>query len=368
VAPTSRSPLALVHDYLLTMRGAERTFAEMAACWPQAPIYTLLYDAPAVAGGFGGHEVHTSYLQRFGARQSSFRKLLPLLPKAAERLPVTGYETVVSSSSAFALGVRPGPDALHVCYCHSPFRYAWFERERALAECPRPARPLLRLTLARIRSWDRRAAGRVTRFVANSAITRERIERIYGADSEIVHPPVAVERFVPAEPHDYVLFVGQIVPHKRVEVAIEAALAAGRPIKIVGEGPDLARLQALFEGKPVEFLGSVDDSRLADLYARCLVLVVPNVEEFGIAAVEAQAAGRPVLAVNRGGVRETVVDGETGVLVDGEDATTLAEPLRDVDFAGFDSAAIVAHARRFGAETFRNRFSALVERYRNDAG
>ena len=368
MAPTSRFSLALAHDYLLTMRGAERTFAEIAKCWPRAPIYTLLYDADTVADGFAGRQVHTSYLQRFGARQSSFRNLLPFFPGAAGRLPVDNYDTVVSSSSAFALGVRPRPGALHVCYCHSPFRYAWFERERALAECPAPARPLLRLTLRRIRRWDLRAARRVTRFVANSAITRERIERIYGVDSEIVHPPVAVERFAPAEPRDYLLFVGQVVPHKRVETAIEAALLAGRPIKIVGEGPDLARLRALYAGRPVEFLGSVGDSRLADLYARCVALVVPNVEEFGIAAVEAQAAGRPVVGVGRGGVRETVVDGETGVLVEGEDAAALAAPLRDVDFSRFDAAAIVAHARGFSAEAFRTRFAALVERYRDELG
>lgn len=366
MAPTSHPSLALVHDYLLTLRGAERTFAEIAACWPQAPIYTLLYDAEAAADGFRGHQVHTSYLQRLGARQSSFRNLLPLFPGAAERLPLGDFDTVVSSSSAFGHGVRPGPGALHVCYCHSPFRYAWFERDRAIAECPRPARPLLRLTLRRIRSWDLRAARRVTRFVANSSITRERIEQIYGVDSEIVHPPVAVDRFSIGEPEDFALFVGQIVRHKQVEVAIEASLLAGRPIKVVGEGPDLRRLQALYEGRAVEFMGSVTDSRLADLYARCAALVVPNVEEFGIAAVEAQAAGRPVVAVGRGGVRETVIDGETGVLVAGEDAVALAEPLRDKDFGRFDPAAIRANAQRFGAEAFRDRFAALVERYRKE--
>lgn len=364
MAPTSHESTALVHDYLLTMRGAERTFAEIAACWPQAPLYTLLYDEEAVAAGFRGREVHTSYLQRLGARQSGFRGLLPLFPGAAERLPVSGFDTVVSSSSAFALGVRPGPGALHVCYCHSPFRYAWFERERAIAECPRPARPLLRLALRRIRAWDLRAAARVTRFVANSGITRERIERIYGVDSEIVHPPVDVERFAPGEPEDYALFVGQIVRHKRVEVAIEAARLAGRPIKIVGEGPDLPRLQALHADAQVEFLGAVDDNRLADLYARALVLLVPNIEEFGIAAVEAQASGRPVLGVGRGGLCETVLDGESGVLVEGEAAADLAAPLREVDFTGFDPAAIAAHAEEFSAASFRRRFKALVESYR----
>jgi glycosyltransferase involved in cell wall biosynthesis len=363
VAPTSGSSLALAHDYLLTMRGAERTFAEIAACWPAAPIYTLLYDEAAVAAGFEGRDVHTSRLQRLGAGQRSFRYLLPLFPRAAERLPVGGYDVVVSSSSAFAHGLRPGPGALHVCYCHSPFRYAWFERERALEEAPRLAGPLLRRTLKRIRAWDLGAAGRVTRYVANGRITQERIERLYGVEAEIVYPPVAVERFSIGEPEDFLLFVGQLVPHKRVEVALEAARLAGRPIKVVGDGPDLLRLEQLYGGPGVEFLGSVPDSRLVDLYARCIALVVPNIEEFGIAAVEAQAAGRPVVAVGRGGVRETVVDGETGVLVDSENVEALAKPLRDLDFASFDPRAIRANADRFSAASFRRRFEALVDRY-----
>jgi glycosyltransferase involved in cell wall biosynthesis len=363
--PTNRSSIALVHDYLLTMRGAERTFAEIAACWPEAPIYTLLYDEAAVAAGFAGRDVRTSRLQRLGTGQRTFRYLLPFFPAAAERLPVGGYDTVISSSSAFAHGIRPGPGALHVCYCHNPFRYAWHERERALEECPRAARPLLRRTLKRIRAWDLEAAGRVTRYVANSRITQERIAELYGVDSEIVHPPVAVERFAIGEQEDFLLFVGQIVPHKRVEVALEAARLAGRPIKVVGEGPDLARLEARYAGPDVEFLGNVPDERLADLYARCLTLVVPNVEEFGIAAVEAQAAGRPVVAVNRGGVRETVVDGETGILVDGEDAASLAESLNDADFGRFDSEAIRSHAQRFSAASFRDRFRKVVDGYRD---
>jgi glycosyltransferase involved in cell wall biosynthesis len=368
VAPTDNPSVALAHDYLLTMRGAERTFAEMAACWPEAPIYTLLYDADAVAAGFAGREVHTSGLQRLGARQRGFRYLLPFFPGAAERLPVAGYDVLVSSSSAFAHGLRPGPDALHVCYCHSPFRYVWFEQQRALEETPRPARPAMRRVLERIRRWDLEAARRVSHYVANSRITQERILELYGVESEIVHPPVTVERFAIGEPEDFLLFVGQIVPHKRVEVALEAAKLAGRPIKIVGDGPDRERLEALHGGPGVEFLGNVEDGRLSDLYARCIALVVPNIEEFGIAAVEAQAAGRPVVAVNRGGVRETVIDGETGVLVDGEDARALAEPLRSLDFAGFDPQRIRANAERFRPAAFRKSLRGLVDRYAAERG
>jgi glycosyltransferase involved in cell wall biosynthesis len=363
VAPTSDTSVALAHDYLLTMRGAERTFAEIAACWPAAPIYTLLYDEEAVADGFTGRDVRTSGLQRIGANQRTFRYMLPLFPGAVERLPVSDYDVLVSSSSAFAHGLRPGPGAIHVCYCHSPFRYAWFEQERALEETPSLGRPLMRRTLQRIRDWDLEAAGRVTRYVANARITQERIEQLYGVEAEIVHPPVEVERFAIGKPENFLLFVGQIVPHKRVEVALKAAELAGRPIKIVGEGPDLARLREIYDRPDVEFLGNVSDSRLADLYSRCIALVVPNIEEFGIAAVEAQAAGRPVVAVNRGGVRETVVDGVTGVLVDGEDAAALAAPLYDLDFESFDPQAIRANAERFSAASFRQNFKGLVDRY-----
>jgi glycosyltransferase involved in cell wall biosynthesis len=345
------------------MRGAERTFAEMAACWPAAPIYTLLYDADAVAEGFAGRDVTTSYLQRLGSRQGSFRYLLPFFPRAVEHLPVADFDVIVSSSSAFAQGVRPGPEALHVCYCHSPFRYVWFEGERAMSETPASLRPVMRRILSRIRRWDLEASRRVTHYIANSQITRDRIEQIYGRDSEVIYPPVSVERFQLGEPEDFVLFVGQIVRHKRVDTAIEAALAAGRPIKVVGDGPELPRLRSQYEGRAVDLVGSVSDAELASLYSRCAALIVPNVEEFGIAAVEAQAAGRPVVAVNRGGVRETVVNGQTGVLVDGEDAASLAEPLRDEDFSRFDPAAIRANAERFSATAFRENLKATVERY-----
>jgi glycosyltransferase involved in cell wall biosynthesis len=350
------------------MRGAERTFAEMSACWPQAPIYTLLYDREG-ATAFSGREVHSSYLQRLGIGQKGFRYLLPLFPRAVEHLQVEPYDVVVSSSSAFAHGVRPHAGAVHVCYCHSPFRYVWFEQERALSECPRPGRPLLRRTLRRLRAWDLAASERVTHYVANSEITRERIAQVYGVDSEVVHPPVAVERFSLGEPEDYLLFVGQLVRHKRADVAIEAARLAGRPIRVVGEGPERPALEARYgdDGR-AQFLGSVTDERLAEIYANSLALVVPNVEEFGIAAVEAQAAGRPVVGVRAGGLRETVVDGETGLLVDGGGAASLAEPLNDVDFGRFDPETIRSHSQRFSAASFRGRIREVVDRYRDLAG
>jgi glycosyltransferase involved in cell wall biosynthesis len=349
----------LVHDYLLVLRGAERTFAAMTDEWPEAPIVTLLYDEEGTAGRFAGRDVRTSALQRLGARQGNFRALLPFLPPAAERLRVDDASCVVSSSSAFAHGVIKPPGTRHLCYCHSPFRYAWHERERALAEVPPPLRPLLDLQLRRHRAFDRRAAAGVDRFVANSELTRDRIRRFWGRDAVVVHPPVDVERFAAGDGGEDLLFVGELVRHKRVDEAIEAALAAGRTIRVVGTGPDRERLEARFDGR-ARFLGRVTDDELAELYGRSAALVVPNVEEFGIAAVEAQAAGRPVVGINAGGVRETVVDGQTGILVPPGDRWALVRALRQ-DFGRFDPAGIREHALQFSRRAFQARMRELVE-------
>ncbi len=360
--------VALVHDYLLVRRGAERTFEAIAECWPEAPIYTLLYDREGTRGRFAGREVRTSFLQRLGARQASFRRLLPAFPLAVRSLPLGEFDLVVSSSSAFAHGVRTGERARHVCYCHSPFRYAWFETDRALGEVAPALRPALKGTLRGIRAADRSAARRVTRYLANSELTRRRIEAHWDRDSEVVHPPVEVERFAsppagrPTRSRPSLLVVTELVPHKRVELALEAACRAGMPIKVVGEGPERPRLEALYGGDGgAEFLGRVDDAELTGLYAAALAFVMPNVEEFGIAAVEAQAAGRPVVAVAAGGALETVVDGETGVLAPGGDADALARVLAETDFGRFRPERIARHAHRFSREAFKRRLVERVE-------
>jgi glycosyltransferase involved in cell wall biosynthesis len=357
----TQSSTALVHDYLLVMRGAERSFAAIAECWDEAPIYTLLYDRAGTEDAFAGRRVETSPLQRLRIRQSGFRRLLPLFPKAVERLPVAGHDLVVSSSSAFAHGVRPGPGATHVCYCHSPFRYAWHERDATVAGAPRPLRPVVRATLDRIRDWDLEASGRVTHYVTNSELSRRRIQDCYGRDATVVHPPVDVERFAVGEPEDFFLVVCELVAHKRVNDAVEAARRAGQRIKVVGDGP-AARELAREYSSSVELLGRVSDSELASLYRRARALVVPNVEEFGIAAVEAQASGRPVLAAGDGGVRETVLDGETGVLVAPDDVDALAEAMRATDWERFDPQRIHRHAQRFSTAEFKRRFRSEVDR------
>ena len=354
------SEVALVHDYLLVMRGAERSFAAIADCWPEAPIYTTLYSEEGTDGRFADRRVVCSPLQRLPMRQRGFRALLPLMPAAVRRLPVGDADVVVSSSSAFAHGVRPKEGAVHLCYCYTPFRYAWHEHDTALAEVSPLLRPALRMTLARIRRWDLAASRRVTHYVAISRLVQDRIARLYGRESTVIHPPVEVDRFAPGEAGDAFAFVGELVAHKRVDVVLEAARRAGKRLRVVGDGPELERWGA--EYPEAEFLGRVGDAELPGILAEARALLVPNVEEFGIAAVEAQAAGRPVVAVGAGGVLETVTDGETGILLERGDVEEFAEALSEVDFDRFDPQALARHAAGFSTETFKQRMKAEVER------
>jgi glycosyltransferase involved in cell wall biosynthesis len=354
--------VALVHDYLLVRRGAERTFEAIAECWPEAPIYTLLYDEEGTEGRFAHREIQTSYLQRIGCGQAGFRKLLPTFPRAVRSLKLRDYDLVISSSSAFAHGVRVPAQGRHVCYCHSPFRYAWFERERALEEVPAVLRPALRRTLSAIRRADLRASRTVHSYLANSTITQRRISQYWDRPSQVIHPPVEVERFSPGPPEGHFLVVTELVRHKRVEVALEAAQRADVEIRVIGDGPDRPRLEAMYGGDQgtAQFLGRLCDTDLERQYALAQALVLPNVEEFGIAAVEAQAAGRPVVAIAAGGALETVVHGKTGVLVSGGDVDGLAAAMASTRFEHFDQARIVAHANAFSKKAFQDRIREAV--------
>ncbi len=352
--------VAIAHDYLLVMRGAERTFAAIAGLYPEAPVFTLLYDEDGTDGRFSGRSITTSPLQRLGVGQSSFRRLLPLYPWAAERLRPDGCQVVLSSSSAFAHGLRPPEGAIHVCYCHAPFRYAWYEEARALSEAPAALRPLLRLQLRRMRRWDLGASGRVDAYIANSELTRERIERYYGRESVVIHPPVETHRFAPGVPGEALLVVSEVVRHKRVHVALEGARRAGAPIRIIGLGPDHAALRAAYP--EAEFLGRVSDAELVELYPRARAVIVPSKEEFGITAVEAQAAGRPVIAAAAGGALETVVEGETGLLATLDDPDSFAAAIGRIDDLDFDPARARENAERFSVAAFHRRLGEEVER------
>jgi glycosyltransferase involved in cell wall biosynthesis len=346
------SRVALVHDFLVDVRGAERVFLAVCDLFPQADLFTAVYDEQGTEGRFAHRSIHTSFLQRLRPNARTFRALLPLYPAAMESLDLRGYDLVISSSSAWAHGVIPDEDAVHVCYCHNPFRYAWNARQETLAARGPVGRAALGAVFQRWRQWDWIAAQRVDAYVANSQTTKRRVARYFGREATVLHPPVDIERFAPAEPGEAYVVLSELMAHKRIEVAVRAFNELRLPLVVVGNGPDARRLHRL-AGPTVSFTGRVSDAEAAHILARARALVVTATEEFGIAAVEAQAAGRPVIALHEGGVRETVIEGETGIFFDRPEPEALVEAVLAFDVLAVDSATCVASARRFDTAQFR---------------
>jgi glycosyltransferase involved in cell wall biosynthesis len=356
---------ALIHDFLVSVRGADRVFLEICGLWPDADVFTPVYNERGTEGRFAGRNIHTSFLQRFQPNARTFRALLPLYPAAIESFDLSGYDLVISSSSAWAHAVICDERAVHVSYCHNPFRYAWNERHRTLAERSNPfSRAALSRLFRRWREWDWIAAQRVDRYVTNSRTTQARIKAYFGRDSRIIYPPVATGRFEPQPVGSHYVVLSELVSHKQIDVAVEAFNRMQLPLVIVGGGPDGRRLRRL-AGPTVRFAGRVSDGEVARLLASCRALVVTTGEEFGIAAVEVQAAGRPVIARAAGGLLENVVDGVTGCLWEGG-ADELAEAVLGFDHEAVDPRECIDNARRFDTSVFRESFPREVEAALNE--
>ena len=354
------SRIALVHDFLVDVRGAERVFLALCDLFPDAELFTAVYDEQGTEGRFAHRPVHTSFLQRLRPTARTFRTLLPLYPAAMESLDLRGFDLVISSSSAWAHGVIPDDAAVHVCYCHNPFRYAWNARQETLAARGPFGRAALGAVFQRWRQWDWIAAQRVDAYMANSQTTKRRVSRYFGREASVLHPPVELERFVPATPGDAYVVLSELMPHKRIDVAIRAFSDLGLPLVVVGNGPDARRLHRL-AGPTVSFTGRVSDGDAARILSSARALVVTATEEFGIAAVEAQAAGRPVIALNAGGVRETVIEGVTGAFFDRPEPGALAEAVQAFDALAVDPDACVESARRFDRAQFRRGLATVVD-------
>jgi glycosyltransferase involved in cell wall biosynthesis len=359
MTPPPAPRVALVHDFLLDLRGAERVLLTLCDEFPDADVVTAVYDEAGTEGRFTHRRVRTSFLQRLHPTARTFRPLLPLYPSAMESLDMTGYDLVISSSSAWAHGVLVDEHAAHVCYCHNPFRYAWNAREDVLAGRPLPVRLGLGVVLRRWRAWDWLAAQRVDRYVANSLVTQRRVARFLGRDSTVVHPPVQTGRFAPGVPGERYVVLSELMPHKRIDVAVRAFTRLGRPLTVIGDGPDARRLRRA-AGPTVRFTGRISDAAVARELAAARALVVTATEEFGIAAVEAQASGRPVIALRDGGVCETVLEGETGTFYATPDEDALADAVERFDALAVDPQACVRNARRFGEDRFRAGIRAAV--------
>lgn len=355
--------IALVHEWLTNLAGSERVLLAMHELFPTAPIHTALYEPRALPAEFGPErlDVRTSWLQRLPGAARQWRWCLPLMPSAFENFDLRGYEVVLSSSHACAKGVVTPADCCHLCYCYTPIRYAWEMPHEYLAEVGRAGRLVLRPVLRRLRLWDYAAAQRVDRFIAISETVRRRIEKHYRREATVIYPPVETARFAPAdERDDYYLVVSRLVGYKRVDLAVAACAALGRPLKVVGCGPQLGRLAGA-EAPTVEYLGLVSDDEVARLMSRARALLFPGVEDFGLTPVEAQAAGCPVIAQAAGGATETVIDGETGVLFAEPTAGSLQEAIVRFEQLEFDPQRCVANAQRFDRAVFDARLREFVD-------
>ena len=355
--------VALAHDWLVHLAGSERVLESMHRLYP-GPIHTLLRDATAIRGSvFERADIRTSFLQRLPGAVRHHRSLLPLFPMAMASFDLSDFDLVLSSSHAAAKSVRTRPEQLHICYSHTPMRYAWDLLEDYIAPLHPLKRVLARRLLLRLRSWDRRTARGVDHFLANSAFTADRIRRGYGRTATVLHPPVEVERFRPAaRKGSHFVTVSRLVHYKRVDVIVAAFNRLGLPLVVVGRGPEREALAAL-AGPNVELAGALDDEALATVLAEARGFVIAAVEDFGIAPVEAQAAGTPVVALGRGGALETVVDGETGTFFREQSPEAIVAAverlLRMED--RIDPERLRAHAERFSRSRFEQAYRAFVE-------
>jgi glycosyltransferase involved in cell wall biosynthesis len=345
------------------MRGGERALEVICERFPDAELFTLVHVPGTVSPPIEHRRIHTSFIQRLPLVSRFYRQYLPLFPMAVEQFDFEGFDLIVSVSHCCVKSIIRPADARHICYCLTPMRYAWdqFDAYFGPARIGSLASRLMRPAMARLARWDRDTAGRADRYVAISHYVAGRIARYYNREASVVYPPVDTDFFHPdtVAPERFAVIVSALVPYKRIDLAIDACARAGVPLKIAGDGPERAALARRAPGE-VEFLGRVSDEDIRDLYRRAAVVVLPGEEDFGIVPLEAQACGRPVVALGRGGACETVVGGETGLLVDEPSADAFADAIDRAVHRRFDSARIRQHAERFSRGRFGDEIEALI--------
>lgn len=353
--------VAIVCSWLNQYGGAERVLEIVHDMYPEAPVYTSLYWPEALPAAYRNWDIRTSFVDRLPLARRHHQPFLPFYPLAFETLDLSGYDLVLSVTSAFAHGVKLSPGAVHVCYCLTPARFLWqyeaYARREQLGRLPRAVLPMV---LPALRRWDARVAGRVDRFVAISQAVQERIQRVYHRPSEIIYPPVDTSAFaISDEVDDYYLIVGRLVPYRRIDLIVEAFNQLGLPVLVVGEGRARAALERLARPN-VRFLGRVPDSERKRLLSRCRAFLWPGEEDFGIAPLEANASGRPVIAYAGGGALETVVEGVTGTFFHEPTAAALAAAVQSCDPSRYDPQTMRQHAERFSVASFREQLSSFV--------
>lgn len=356
--------IALVHDHLNQMGGAEKVLLNFHEIYKTSPVFTLLYDQKLLPLEFLKLDIKTSYIQKLPAAKNAFKWFLMFMPSAIERLDFKGYNAVLSSASSFAKGVLLPQDVMHVCYCHTPTRFLWgFANDYTSAlHQPKIIKKLLPPFLSQLRVWDYQAAQRVDYFIANSANVALRIKKYYHRDSEVIYPPVETDKFyIDSDIGDYFLLISRFRPYKKTDLAIQAFNKLKMNLKIIGSGEEEKRLRSM-AGNTIEFLGKVDDKTKAKYLARAKALIHPQADEdFGITAVEAMAAGRPVISYRGGGVLETILENKTGIFFNEQTWEDLADKIIYFNEKNFDSEFIRQHALKFDKKIFQEKIKKFIK-------
>ncbi len=354
--------IAFVHEYLNQFGGAERMLAELCALFPHAPIYTLLYDEEATRGLFKDRTIRTSFLESWPLAKRRHRWYPLLMPIAIEQFDFSDFDVVISVSASFAKGIITKPGTKHICFCLTPPRFLWDQSQKFTREFGFPSmlRALMLPFISYLRIWDLQAADRVDEFWAISKYVSQRIKTYYHQPSKLIYPPVDVSKFhISNHADSYYLMVGRLVSYKKFDIAIEAFNQTGKRLRIVGTGPELARLKRIAKDN-IEFLGAVPDNELPGLYANAAALIFPQEEDFGIVPLEAMASGRPVIAYRGGGALETILEGETGAFFAEQTSQSLIECLNAFQPQLIDPQKCRAQAERFDISVFRANISKAL--------
>lgn len=354
--------VALVHDYLSQDGGAERVLKALHEIYPSAPIFVLFYDKQKTPPYFLAQDLRYTFLQFMPFGVSHYRLYLALMPFATERHDLSEFDVIISSTSAFAKGILTPAHGLHICYCHTPTRYLWTDTHSYIEDLNynRLVKAFLPPLISRLRSWDQMSAQRVDHFIANSENVRHRVQKYYRREADVIYPPVDTHLFKISDSlGDYYLAGGRLVPYKRFDLVVKVFNRLGWPLKIFGVGPEEEKLKIMAKSN-IEFMGPVSEVAKTELYSRALAFIHPQVEDFGITAVESMASGRPVIALANGGALETVVEGVTGCFFNEPTWEALLDLLMRFDPTGFEPVKIREHATRFSADNFKKKMSEQV--------
>ncbi len=360
--------IALIHEWLTNVAGSEKVLMNFMELFPGSPVYTLIYNPEAMPDVFKDKQVYTSFINNLWGAKKKHQRFLPLMPIAFEQFDLSRYDIVLSSSSACAKGVITRADTMHVCYCHTPIRYAWdfYHLYLQNEKSSWIKKLLIPVLMNYLRLWDVGTANRVDYFIANSYNVANRIRKHYRRDAEVIHPPIDTHFFTPdGKKGDYYLIVSRLVPYKKVDIAVKAFNKLGLKLVVIGNGSELQKLKNI-SGTNIEFPGWQPDEVIRDYYRGCKAVIFPGEEDFGMTPLEAQACGKPVIAYGKGGALETVIEGKTGLFFMQQDETSLIEAVRRYESLSFDEGIIRKHAESFGKEEFKGKLNLFIDRKYNE--